>query len=571
MLANGETRLGFWRRHRWLKWIAISALLVLIALGVVIAVTLHRAEPMLREVIVEKLEDHFHAHVELDSFHMSLVEGLWAEGKGLRIWPPAEVGGVTVPGAQAGVPPGSGEPLIQLDEFRFHAPLHYDPSKPITISVVQLKGLNVDIPPKPHFTHAAKTDEEGGGTEKKNLGEALLKFVVKTIDCKDAHLTIETSKPGKLPLEFAITQIKLTDVGAGGTMHFDAELTNPKPAGTIKTSGTLGSWDVDDPGETPINGEYTFQHADLGVFKGIAGIMESIGSYNGALRNLEVDGQTTTPDFRLTHFGTSLPLQTQFHATVDGTNGDTWLHPVNAVLGSSHFTVEGQIVRSQAITSGNKIIRPAGRDISLNVNIVSGKMEDFLRLTSKSGTPLLTGDLTSLKTTLEIPPGTAPVHERIKLRGIFSLEDAQFTSEKIQNDVGQLSLRGQGQPKDAKRGQGADVRSAMESDFQMANGIITLPDLKYTVPGAEIDVAGKYGVDGGTLDFQGTARMQATVSQMVGGWKGFLLKPADRFFKKDGAGTEVPIHISGTREDPKFGVDFDRMKHSHPQTPGQQQ
>jgi len=34
--------------------------------------------------------------------------------------------------------------------------------------------------------------------------------------------------------------------------------------------------------------------------------------------------------------------------------------------------------------------------------------------------------------------------------------------------------------------------------------------------------------------------MEATVSKMVGGWKGLLLKPADRFFKKNGAGTEVP-------------------------------
>jgi hypothetical protein len=56
---------------------------------------------------------------------------------------------------------------------------------------------------------------------------------------------------------------------------------------------------------------------------------------------------------------------------------------------------------------------------------------------------------------------------------------------------------------------------------------------------------------------------------MVGGVLGVLLKPADRYFKKDGAGTEVPIHINGTREDPKFGVDFKRMKSTKPQSPEQ--
>jgi hypothetical protein len=47
---------------------------------------------------------------------------------------------------------------------------------------------------------------------------------------------------------------------------------------------------------------------------------------------------------------------------------------------------------------------------------------------------------------------------------------------------------------------------------------------------------------------------------MVGGWKGLLLSPADRYFKRDGAGTEVPIHIEGTRDAPKFGIELDRMK-----------
>src|ERR1039458_7029569 len=129
-------------------------------------------------------------------------------------------------------------------------------------------------------------------------------------------------------------------------------------------------------------------------------------------------------------------------------------------------------------------------------------------------------------------------------------------------------MRGQGQPKDAKNA-GDQVRSAIESDFTMANGVVTLPDIKYTVPGAEIDLAGKYGLDGSTLDFKGTARTDATVSRMVGGWKGFLLKPADKFFKRDGAGTVVPIHVDGTEQDPKFGVDFKKIGHTSPQIPGQ--
>jgi hypothetical protein len=550
-------------KRGWLKWAAAAVLLVFLLLGVAISIALHRAEPMLRAAIVEKLEEHFHARVELDSFHVSLIDGLWAEGKGLRIWPPVNVAGVAVPGPNGAV---ETKPLIRLDEFRFHAPLRYRPGEPIRIAVVELIGLDVDVPPKPHFTHAAAPTS---GSTPDESHDSMLRFEIERMECKGAHLTLETSKPGKLPLEFAIAQIKLSHVSVGGSMQFDAQLTNPRPVGTIVTSGNIGPWVVEDPGETPVMGNYRFQNADLGVFKGIAGILNSTGKYQGALRNLTVDGQADVPDFRLTHFGTSVPLETEFHATVDGTNGDTWLQPVHATLGRSNFTAEGKIVGVPAGVLPNGAPWPGGHEIALIVNIGRGRMEDFLRLVSKSGMPLMTGELT-LRTTLEIPPGTEPVQEKMKLNGNFNLEDAAFTSAKIQSEVRELSLRGQGQPKEAKNA-GADVRSAIASKFTMAGGVVTLPNLKYSVPGAEIDLAGKYGLEGSTLNFKGTARTDATVSQMVGGWKGVLLKPADRLFKTDRAGTEVPIHIDGTQEDPMFGVDFGRLRHTSPQIPGQTQ
>jgi hypothetical protein len=109
----------------------------------------------------------------------------------------------------------------------------------------------------------------------------------------------------------------------------------------------------------------------------------------------------------------------------------------------------------------------------------------------------------------------------------------------------------------------------MHAHFSLASAVVTLPDLDYSVPGAHILLKGTYGLESGALSFAGTARMDATVSQMVGGWKGLLLKPADRFFRKDGAGTLVPIHVAGTREAPKFGVDLPALKGAatHPQRP----
>jgi hypothetical protein len=42
------------------------------------------------------------------------------------------------------------------------------------------------------------------------------------------------------------------------------------------------------------------------------------------------------------------------------------------------------------------------------------------------------------------------------------------------------------------------------------------------------------------------------------GWKRWALKPADPFFAKDGAGTQLRIRIDGTREQPHFGRDREK-------------
>jgi len=75
-----------------------------------------------------------------------------------------------------------------------------------------------------------------------------------------------------------------------------------------------------------------------------------------------------------------------------------------------------------------------------------------------------------------------------------------------------------------------------------------------------VQLVGKYTLDGKTFEFTGNLRTKARVSQMVqSSWKSLLLKAVDPFFAKHGAGTEVPVKISGTNTEPKFGVDWDRM------------
>jgi hypothetical protein len=564
-----------WREHPWLLWLVGALLAAVAVLGAVAAVLAHRAEPFLRTRIVAALRDHFHARVELDSLHLRLGGGwrgpwgVWAEGQGLRIWTPGPEETAASPRSAAPLEP----PFIRLASFRFHAPLRYRPGKPFHIAVVELTGLDVRIPPRSHFAHpaaAAERSSQAGGRPGSASASAdpLSGLIVDSVESGPARLVMETSKPGRLPLEFAIARLRLTAVSTTGAMGFDVQLTNPKPTGLIDSTGSFGPLQTADPGESALSGDYSFDHADLASFKEIAGTLASTGHFEGTLRNLTVDGTAEVPDFRLTHFGNALPLHTRFHARVDGTNGDTRLEPVEATLGRSHFTAQGQIVR--AAQPGALV--ESGHDIALTVYVDRGRIEDFLRLASHSTLPLLTGAVT-VKTTLHIPPGgsqtSPPMHERLQLKGAFTLAEAQFASPRIQDRIRELSLRGQGRPKDVNNIDPASIQSAMEGNFLMANGVITLPDLKYTVPGAAIQLHGTYKVENGALDFTGIAQLQATVSQLVGGWAGLLLKPVNRFFQKDGAGTEIPIHIGGTRAAPEFEVQLGRSQRVPLTLPGE--
>ena len=70
-------------------------------------------------------------------------------------------------------------------------------------------------------------------------------------------------------------------------------------------------------------------------------------------------------------------------------------------------------------------------------------------------------------------------------------------------------------------------------------------------------------VDPGGVLCRYQARLQAKISQTMTGWKHIALKPVDPFFSKAGAGTLLSIKVTGTRENPEFGLD-------HSAKPGRQ-
>ena len=173
--------------------------------------------------------------------------------------------------------------------------------------------------------------------------------------------------------------------------------------------------------------------------------------------------------------------------------------------------------------------------------------------------PVMTGGLV-LHTKLNLPPGPDSVTQKLRLKGGFHISGARFTDPKTQDKIDELSLRGQGEPEKAKEDAAhtinANIASDLRGNFVLRDSRLAINGLHFIVPGANISLNGVYTLDGNQIDFRGTARLQAKLSHMVTGWKSILLKPVDPFFSKNGAGTEVPIEVTGTRNNIHFGLDY---------------
>lgn len=512
-------------------WIA-GILLVLVAAALTVAaIYFHRAEPILRARVIDTLSTRFDSRVEMQAFSVSVVRGFEVSGGGLKLYPNHL---------------DMQQPLFSIDKFSFRvdgwrtlldAPMH--------IGQVHISGLGINLPPKEQRKDMPKLNKPG-----EEASHHKIEIVVDELLIDRATLILGTSKPGKVPLDFEIASLRMTSVGAGQPMRFHAILTNPKPVGNIDSTGSFGPYVTGSPGDTPVNGAYSFRHADLGTLKGIGGILSSTGRYQGTLNNIVVDGETDTPDFHLTISQHPVPLHTKFHAIVDGTNGDTYLQPVDAQILHSHIVAVGKVVRAQGVP---------GHDITLDVTVSPARIEDMLKLGIKTEPPIMTGALT-MHTKFYLPPGKESVTDKLHLQGDFAIANVHFTNDKVQMKVDELSLRGQGRAKEAnqnaKAGVSVNTASDMRGSFALGDSKLSISDLNYTVPGAHVMMNGVYSLDGNQFDFHGNARLDATVSQMVTGWRSILLKPVDPFFSKNGAGTEVPIQVTGTKSEPHFGLDF---------------
>ncbi len=484
--------------------------------------------PRSKDRVVKALAERFDADVELKSLEISMLPQPSVVAEGLTIrhkrWQ-------------------SPRPLISIRRFYARASFATVLNRGDRVELVRLEGLEIYLPRRgkssgtgfmiPHYRRERARPQNR------------LHFLVDTIVADGTLLQIEPKDPVKQPRRFELTKLTLHSVSPGRELSFKAKLMNPIPPGQIETAGVFGPWQRDDPRATAVSGEYSFKNADLGKFKGIQGILSSMGDYRGVLERIDVDGATDTPDFALKRKLQPVHLRTMFHSIVDGTDGDTILDPVDAKFGNSEFFCRGSVSHSPGAE---------GKTISLSAETKHARMEDILKLVMGGNRPILKG-VVDFKTEILIPQGPAPVLDKLRLNGRFEISNGEFTSAKVEKTLATLSHRARGISKkeeEERRNADENVASDLIGVFTLRDGVASFTRCAFRVPGATVLMTGDYNLRSEAIDMKGIFRMDATLSHTQTGLKSLLLKPFDLFFEKKGAGFQVPISLTGNREKPIF-------------------
>jgi hypothetical protein len=390
-------------------------------------------------------------------------------------------------------------------------------------------------------------------------GQRTTGTIVGELDAPGAQVSI--ARDGNQPLVFLLHDLKLQPLAKGSAVRFAAQIGMPEPQGDLVIQGHIGPFRRGDAASAPLSGNYQFTDARLDQFAGVGGTLTSAGKFSGQIRAISLDGTTETPDFQLDVGVHPVPLETRFHAVVNGTNGDLALDPVEALLGKTTILTRATI---QGATTDK-----AHKTVVLDMVSRRGRVEDLLRLFVHDEQSPMVGAI-SFRGHVVLPPDDRDFLQKVKLQGTFGIGAAEYTDLQTQRNVEILSARARGEAdkieddQDRDRKHGTDtvdrdldrVVSNMKGRFVLQHAVATFSDLSFDVPGASARMSGTYNVQNLKIDMQGTLRMQSKLPDTTTGVKSFLLRIVAPLThrKKEKQGSIVHLHVTGKYGHPQFAV-----------------
>jgi hypothetical protein len=491
------------------KWVLLALLVaaaIVIAAGTVLAVKW----PFTRERVIRQLQQATATTVQMGRFRAVYFPHPGCVAEQVTFWGK----------------PDSSQPLMWIRTLTIRGSFFGLFTR--HVSLVKAAGAHIALP-------ALGTGQPLGGSNQNGN-------VVDQLVADGAVLEVLPKSPEGKPTRFQLRRFRLHGLGGNRALSFQTVIENPKPPGEITASGSFGPWKSGSAASTAVSGHYTFRHADLSAFRGIAGMLSSDGAFRGSFRRLHVQGATDTPDFEAARSGHKFHLSTQFRALVDATNGDLMLQQVSALLGHTTIAAHGRIARFQT---------GQGKTASLDFTVADGRIEDVLLLFVKEPRAPLMG-VTSFRAHITIPPGHAAFVRKVQLAGQFGIGGARFTSLRTESSLTDFSRRARGDKDKDKFADPARVLSDLHGRVLLQNGLATFSNLQFVVPGARAQMHGTYNLINQRINLRGLLHMDAKLSDATSGIKSFLLKALGPFLKSNHRGEVLPVAITGTYEHPSY-------------------
>lgn len=406
---------------------------------------------------------------------------------------------------------------------------------------VDVYGLHLLILPKGPDADGQPIPAVPLNSASKNKSTEISEFLV-----HGAALDFVSSQSGREPFHLAIRDLKLSTVGVNKPFRFEAVVENPIPKGEIRAKGSFGPWSPTDPGRTPVEGTFEYSNVQLNTVPGIFGILQSQGKFSGPLSSLEVDGNAKVPDFRVAHSTHTESLAVEYHAKVDGTNGDTYLNDVHASFGHTTVKAAGSVVNQEG---------QLGWLADLHASVANGRVEDLLQMFIASKASPLFGSV-SLTTTVRFPSGPRKFLERLEMSGDFSSGGDRFKNPSTQNAVNRLTESARGEQKQQQDVDPATVLSQLRGHVNLKGGVAHIRNLTLHAPETYARMDGTLNLITQDVNLAGTLQTEGKLSDTQNGFKSFAAKMITPFLKKHNT-TVAPFEIKGKYGSVSTRLDLD--------------
>jgi len=156
-------------------------------------------------------------------------------------------------------------------------------SSPKRIPEVRITGMRLLIPRK-------DGDGQGGSEIPLASGKGGKPIAISKIVADGALLEFESKEPDGKPYLLKIEKLGILGVGTGQPWSYRTTLVNSEPPGVIRSQGKFGPWNSAEPLRTLVQGNFTYDDVDLGVFDGISGRLSAKGQFQGTLGRIEASG-----------------------------------------------------------------------------------------------------------------------------------------------------------------------------------------------------------------------------------------------------------------------------------------